>query len=321
LSIVYSAARLKAVEDVGLVKTIYLDHNIIHYFVKGFPAGVDSAIEVAACADARGSSPTTRFVLSEWNLVEIAHECAGGHMPAAAADRYADFLEDLDPIFVDGKDSIQRTEILAFMRRRSGGTPPTLSKGWMFATHYSQIVSSRVREILVGFDLRKCLRHLSTTPSSLLQFQGPRRVALRALEATTAAYNAGIYGDKALQRTILEAWLFSLIPERDQGGLWIDLGERRRLAQEWSHAPRDLFFECPAIYAESCLTDFRAAGGGRIPKDSDSVDLMHAIPALAYCDAFVLNDKHLRRLAERVCDRIARKVVIESKLSTTTTRL
>lgn len=38
---------------------------------------------------------------------------------------------------------------------------------WMFASHFSQIQSGRIKDLLLGYDLQVFLRHLVTVPSSL----------------------------------------------------------------------------------------------------------------------------------------------------------
>lgn len=71
------------------MKTIYLDHNIIHYYVKGFPAGWKAEVELAALAQAHGQHPHVRFVVRDWNIVEAARDCAGSPSPPDLAARYA----------------------------------------------------------------------------------------------------------------------------------------------------------------------------------------------------------------------------------------
>jgi len=166
------------------VKTIYLDHNVVHYFVRSFPKNSDGAKEHAALARAIGEIPAISFVVGDWNVVEAATECAGGNSPSACADEYASFFEKLKPIFVDGHDTLQRAEMSRLALNRWQRSAVVLGATWMFATHFSQIAAARVREMLVGFDLRENLRHLATTPSSLAAFDQPRRTLLAALKAT-----------------------------------------------------------------------------------------------------------------------------------------
>ncbi len=55
------------------MKTIYLDHNIVHYFVRGFPGGIGPA-EVAAHTRVLRLYPDARFVVSDWNFIEPCRE-------------------------------------------------------------------------------------------------------------------------------------------------------------------------------------------------------------------------------------------------------
>jgi hypothetical protein len=297
------------------VRTIYLDHNIVHYFVRSFPKNYDEGKERAALLGAIANGPAIRFVVGAWNVVEAALECAGGNSPGACASEYADFFEMTMPIFVGGHDTLQRAEMSRLALGRWQRVGEVFGPTWMFATHFSQIVAARVKDILVGFDLRVNLLHLATTPASLAKFDQPRRAALAALKATIDSYNRKEYFDSSVRQSILRDWFLALMPERDGRGQWIDISLREELAHELSTKPEIVFASCPAIAVESILTDLRAGGGGRVPRDTDSVDLLHAIPALAYCDAFVVNDKNLRDHAKRTCRAAGRAVVVEAQLS------
>jgi hypothetical protein len=75
------------------------------------------------------------------------------------------------------------------------------------------------------------------------------------------------------------------------------------------------------VAVEAALADLRAAAGGRKPKATDTFDLMHAVPALAYCDVFVTNDAHLRGHAESASTKAQRSVIVEARLSEAMKRL
>jgi hypothetical protein len=137
-----------------------------HYFVRGFPAGVDAGIEESALQTCLHPKSEVRFVLSDWNLVEAVRESARQANPLDETGRYADFFEVLRPLFIEGHDAFEHTEMrnYAYSRWKMPGT--STPQHWMFATEFTQIAFSRTPEVLLGFDLRIYLRHLVKTESS-----------------------------------------------------------------------------------------------------------------------------------------------------------
>jgi hypothetical protein len=156
--------------------------------------------------------------------------------------------------------------------------------------------------------------HLATT-SSLAAFDSPVATARQDIKTGIDAHNTGKLANREVQTRITREWLLSLLPERDASGQWIPIATCRELASIWSITPEDVFRHCPAVAIEAALADVRAAAGGRIPKSTDTFDLMHAVPALAYCDAFVTHDAHLRGHAARAAGKAQRSVIVDSRLS------
>jgi hypothetical protein len=79
--------------------TIYLDHNLVHYYVRGFPktGPISEDAERAALTRARGFSGDVRFVISDWNLVEASREKEPPPAtPETLARRYAEFFRSLE---------------------------------------------------------------------------------------------------------------------------------------------------------------------------------------------------------------------------------
>lgn len=165
-----------------------------------------------------------------------------------------------------------------------------------------------------GLSPRIYLRFLIKTDSSEAEFHHAAGLAKVAQQIAIDAYNDGRNFDKAEQQEIHRRWFLSLLPERDLDSRWISLDRRERLADELSRIPDEVLHQCPAMLTESVMSDLRAAAGGRRAKPQDTFDLMHTIPALAYCDAFVSNDGPLRKQAEKVCRRTKREVAVASTL-------
>jgi len=297
------------------MKTVYLDHNIARYFVRGFPPKVDESIERLALQKCLALGHEVRFVVSDWNLVEAARDCAHEVDPLCEAGCYADFFESLHPLFIDGHDVLERAEMKAYsyLKWNMAGAP--VNPLWMFSTEFTQLALSRTPEVLVGFDLRIYLRHLAKTASSRAAIHGSVGVAQRAQQTGIDAYNDGRLSNQQKQIQVARDWFLTLLPERDPDGRWISLDRRRELADELSRSPDEVFRHCPAIFTEDTMAEIRAMAGGRKAKPQDAFDLMHVIPALAYCDAFLSNDAPLLQQANRVCSKTNRSVVVSATLS------
>ena len=254
------------------MKTIYLDHNFVHYYVKGFPQELDAATERGSLDKVLAFYPDVRFVVSDWNVVEAARECARLSVPRAGAAMYASFFESLRPLFIEGHDTLQRAEIraLAFSHWNMAAVPRATD--WMFVSHFSQIAANRIKEMLVGFSLRIYLRHLATTASSLASFDAPVATGLAAIKTGIVAYHAGRFTNIEVVARITREWFFSLLPERDAHGKWIDIATRKQLAGIWSATSADVIRNCPTVAIEAALAHLRAAAGGRIPKATDTFD-------------------------------------------------
>jgi hypothetical protein len=299
--------------------SIYLDHNVVHYYVRGFPVGIDASAERRALEKCLSADSKVRFVVTDWHLIEAARDCAHSLNPQDEGRVYADFFEALNPIFLEGHLALERSEMAALAYAR-WGLPTTRKADWMFASRFSQIALSHVSEMLVDFSLPVYLRHLIGSDSSRSELHHAAGIARAGQQISIDAYNEGRREDSVTKQEIDRQWFLSLIPERDSMNHWIARDQREVLAAALS-CDRDKVLEaCPAAFAESELTDIRAAAGGRKAKPQDAFDLMHLVPALAYCDAFVSNDGPLRKQAVEVCKRTGRPVAIAATLSEYTKR-
>lgn len=302
------------------MKPIYLDHNVMRYYLRGFPPGVDVAAESDALQECLSANSGARFVLTDWHLVEAARECIHAPDPMEEGRRYADLFESLNPIFLEGHLALEKSEMAALAFAR-WGLPATNESGWMFASEFSQIALSHVPEMLVGLNLRTYLRHLITSESSQAEFHEAVRVATSSQKVVIDAYNDGRHEDNATKQEIDRQWFLSLLPERDPENRWIALDRREQLAAALSAAADEVNRACPTVFAETVMADIRAAAGSRRPRPQDAFDLMHTVPAIAYCCAFVSNDGPLRKHAEEACRRTGRNLVIAATLSDCKARL
>jgi hypothetical protein len=304
-----------------IMQTIYLDHNIARYFVRGFPSNVDGSLEPLSLQKCLVSNSDVRFVVSDWNLVEAARDCVHEADPLYEVARYADFFESLRPLFIDGHDVLERAEMRAYAYLRLSIPSTPRHQHWMFSTEFTQVALSRTPEVLVGFDLRIYLRHLVKTDASRAEIHQSVGVAQKAQQTGIDAHNDGRLLNTQKQVQVLRDWFLTLLPERDSDRRWISLDRRRELADELSRSPDEVFRRCPAVFTEDVMAEIRTMTGGRKARPQDSFDLMHVIPALAYCDAFVSNDGPLAQQAKQACLRTGRSVVIAPTLSDAASKL
>jgi hypothetical protein len=295
------------------VFTIYLDHNIAHFFVRGFRTAEAETVERMALTDAIGRYPDLRFVLSAWNLTEAASERKPNQPPEALARRYADFFEQLKPLHIPAHNVIEREEFNRLVYRTLGLIDP--SEVPVFSEHLSQVLAlSGIQGGIVGFDLRAYLLYLCRDPKRRAGTNQAKEVALQKRRILLKAIEDGRY-NATVQSQILREWLQSYLPERKPDGALLPLPIRQH-ALEQLLKNRDLVYSaCPAMFAEDALTGVRSNQGSRKPQLNDGVDLMHAIVPLAYCDAVLSDDGNFRAGAERVLKITGRRVAIARSLS------
>jgi hypothetical protein len=299
------------------VQTIYLDHNIAHYFVRGFPRR-DAAVERterAALAQATQGYPHIRFAVSAWNVIESAAEKEPNSEPEALANRYADFFEALKPLHIPAHDVVEREEMkrCVFEVVHSAGPPIEIP---VFNEHLSQVLAlTGIGGAIVGYDIRAELLYLCKKQERRESFRKAAEVSRQAREIWLKAKQEGRDRDPAIQKQVLREWWRKLLPERSSDGKFIPLAERERMLDLLTDNPNLVFKGCPAIRVEDSLTDVRANMGGRKPRIEDSMDLMHAIVPLAYCDALVSNDGNVQEGARRVTRKAGHPVVIAARLS------
>jgi hypothetical protein len=156
---------------------------------------------------------------------------------------------------------------------------------------------------------------LAQNASSRAAIKQSVSVAQSAQQLGIDAYNDGRYTDAATRTEINRGWFLQLIPDRDPEGRSISQARREALARQLSLAPNDVLRQCPAIAAESIMSDIRAKAGGRKARPQDAFDYLHAIPALAYCDAFVTNDGPLRAQAHEASTKMRRSIATTATLA------
>jgi hypothetical protein len=295
------------------VRTIYLDHNIIHHFVRGFPPGTEAA-ETAALKRAMGMYASLRFVVSDWNFLEPCRERdpVDGH--EALVIRYADFLLALNPLYLPTVLAIKQAEMARCVYSHLGLQGQIQVP--VFNHTYSQArLESGLEEVLLGYSLKDFMLYLVKRPKELDQYRALEQQTLVAHLTIREAQKRDLDKDPALQARLWREWFGSMLPDRGPDKRIIPKSDLQRVLQKFVDTPDLVLGTCPAIRAESVLSDVRANVGGRKPRKQDAIDLMHAVPALAYCDAMITDDKHLLRCAREVIKASSRNVILARTLS------
>lgn len=273
--------------------TIYLDHNIIQYFSGCFPSSVDATAEFTALAVAK-SDPDCHFVLSPWSIYEAA---SGTDLKRIEA--CANFIDGLNLWFIPDHTVLAKRELrcLVFKKYFSEGSqqkPP-------FAVCYSQhLADLGIQNVPVGkFTAGGMIRLYSKSPSQLdpiAQQKAERPAVLKQLQEAKA--EGKMTAD--MERQVVREAFSMYFPGQYPDGTRISPTERSKIIDDLEANQQKVFHECPSLWIDFLLSDYRIENRNRIPKAGDAIDLMHASSALVYCDAFVSHDGYTRSVAERV---------------------
>jgi hypothetical protein len=265
------------------VRSIYLDHNIVHYLTLGFPEGVDLADEHAAI-EALKAAPGVRFIVSMWNIAECVAE--------RQAVRLTEYLSSLAPLWASDRLFIEKHEVQDFVFGHYYGCdrrPPPL-----FNEYVSQMCATLPGEgqnAVVGESFEALARSMATK-SSIRILKNAAAVVPRALTTIQEARAAGRW-TKELQSTALREWIADLIPLRDPDDQIIPPALRQIILSRMTERKSGLFDECTVLNVHDFATEFRTKDPKRKPERQDAIDLMHWIVGVGYCDAFVTAEKYL----------------------------
>lgn len=291
------------------MKAIYLDHNIIQYFTGYFPNSVDTAAEFAALAVAK-SDPDCHFVLSPWSIFE-----ASGGTDSTRIEAYASFIEGLSLWFIPDHPVLAKREMRRYVFRTYFGEDPPLESP--FATCYSQhLTDLGIENVPVGkYTAAGMIRHYSRTSSAPLgpidQQKVERPLILKQLQEAKAEGKM----TAELERQVIQESFSIHFPKRYPNGTPIPLVERINITYDLVANQQEVLRECPTLWIDSLLADYRIENRSRNPQVGDAIDLMHAGSALVYCNAFVTYDGYTRNGAKRAVRTVETGCKVVSLLS------
>jgi hypothetical protein len=243
--------------------TIYLDHNVI-VGVAGLPAWTDAESERACIARLRTQG--VRFVLSAWHMYELAKSGDVDNVHRCCA-----FVEELQPIWANNPIAVKRAELLCFLGPSLGSSKiPTVDDMW--ASYGESGIQSETFSGVV--------RALQADPGFLREIN----------EAANLTPGAIVTGRRAHQDGRLKQAEPIIDCEYFAGLLTCDPTDPR--VNYLLDNIKAVYRSCPAIAVEDVITHVRIKENFT-PLPAHASDLQHALIALAYCTAFVTDDKNL----------------------------
>lgn len=253
---------------------LYIDHSIVSHQPSWKP--LEDALQ----------SGKVQLALSLWNLFEI-----GSATDKAQQAQRLTFLDQFKPLWIVERVDIQRQEIRAFLWKEKFGIEPQPTQ--IFKRHLSEVESYHA-----GFETR-----IGLTPTQWINGVNFAKYDNDKKRAPTALRQLQTYGaDKIQERQdeIFRKWIEALLPKTDPSGRALSKAEVADLSDFCEKNQKAFYAACPAMAVEDALTRARTANAARNPQNSDGVDLMHTVVALAYSDYFLVRDGFVHHCCEHV---------------------
>jgi hypothetical protein len=261
-------------------KTVYLEHSAF-----GFENWWDDLRQLS-----HGRN-LIRFVLSDWNLIEIAN----GEDESQANAR-AQLADDLRPLWMMERSHLLRREVQKYVYEQLlHQTSPALQP---FSDSLSVMLSYHEGpNVPLGETAVLRIKRLQSNRPYLAEINKGKQVTLAA---QIAIRNAPAKERAQAESEVFRKWVGEFMPLRDPNGKLLSQSVRTSLSEACFLAS-DKFYElCPGMFAEHSLYVVRAQDPGRKPELQDGIDFQHSVMALSYCDYFFTRDRHLAHVARSI---------------------
>ncbi len=230
------------------------------------------------------------------------------------AKAYGSFLEKLRPLYLSEKINIQKAEIEKYIFIYHFEQIPYHALN-VFNEHLSQVWADFGQGLeIIGENLAGFISELHGNAHSLDIIKNCQNIYPGILKILQKARSED-QSNASIQNQIFHNWFSALLPVEKPDRSPIVKSEAEDIVSELTANRENLFMNCPAICSEHHISDFRSSNSARHPNPQDAIDLMHAVPALAYCDALITNDGFLRSGAEHVAKKQRRNLIISHSLS------
>lgn len=251
---------------------IYLDHNVI-VGVAGLPAWADAESE-RACIE-RLQTQGVRFVLSAWHMYELAKS---GDVDNVR--RYCAFVEALQPLWANNPIAVKRAELRRFLDPSLGSMATDIPAIRPFSESVDDMWASYGESGILGETFSGVVRAFQADPSFLREIN----------EAADLTPDAIVTGRRAHQDGRLKQ--AEPIIDREYFADLLECEPSDPRVNGLLENIKSVYRACPTIAVEDILTHVRVKESFT-PRAAHASDLQHALIALAYCTAFVTDDKNL----------------------------
>lgn len=206
-------------------------------------------------------------------------------------DRRLAFLEQHHPLWIVERVSIQRQEVERFLWQNRFGVAardlcvvtPHLSIVDSYHSGTQTRIGLTARGWIDGTNFKRMAELKKLAPDALTKLHAVDRKTFRRR-----------------QNEVFKAWIKGRVPKFDPDGTAFIAAQQIELLA-WCEARQEAFFDaCPSLAVEHALTAARTADSRRTPRQSDGIDLMHTVIALAYCDYYLIGDGYARTCATQV---------------------
>jgi hypothetical protein len=257
-------------ERCNLMRTFYLDHQIF--------AREDNWPIIRCVLD---NQTSVRLVCSQWNLIEVNFA-----LDEKQRTHRSNFIDSLNPLWIMNGRDIQKAEVHRFIWRRCfrASIQPEVCA---IVAYLASALAPACMEFPGSVSAAK---YVAGGAASVRDAVSPTPEVLRTLQAAGRKELCSIEARRS--------WIALLIPLSDDDGRLLSQQSQKEILDFCIESWSELIASCPALAAESRLSEIRIRDPKRRPLVSDAADLQHAFPALAYCNHFVTEDHFLFRCAE-----------------------
>jgi hypothetical protein len=248
----------------------------------------------------------SQLALSIWNLLEIASAS-----DVAQRERRIGFLEAFKPVWALDHVHVRKQEVKRFLWERHYRIP---------GEDLVSVVAllSQAEAVYAGAKVRLGVT-MGTLVDGLARLDVSQHKKLSP-HALTFLHKVSDKDWKKRQRDIFVAVVSGVVPDFDPTGRALRKDERQKLVDFCWDNRSDFMAACPTIAVDDALCEVRIDNSRRKPKESDGIDLAHAVMALAYTDVFIVRDGYVASCAEQAQKRlpgltIARVITDAAQLS------
>lgn len=259
-------------------KLVYLDHSLVSH-EPSWPS-----------LQRLFQDPAYQLGLSIWNLLEIAQASDVAQRAARIA-----FLSALKPAWLLDHVHVRRQEVKRYLwpRRFNAAAPDLLA----VTRHLSQAEAVYAgAKTHIGVSMEAVVAGLDSLDFKQQKQQSPR--ALAFLQQVSKQ------DWRKRQHEVFPAVMAGVVPDVDPTGRPLRKDEQEDLIDYCWDNRAEFMQACPTIAVDDALCEARISDPKRKPKESDGIDLAHAVMALGYCDYFIVRDGFVASCARQAEKRL-----------------